>query len=75
MDGFAFDANRPARGDVHDHRHARRGCAPFSIGIYESSDGLHTDNLVGTIDVAARTTWTETDDLSPGTHTLESPTA
>ena len=43
--------------------------APFSIGIYQSSDGLHTDNLAGTIDVTGND-GVAGDGLSPGTHTL-----
>ncbi len=43
---------------------------PFSIGIYQSSDGLHTDNLAGTIDVSDPADLTGA--AAPGTtHTLE----
>ena len=43
--------------------------APFSIGVYQSSDGLHTDSLVGTINVTGDN-GIAGDGLSHGTHTL-----
>ncbi len=52
-------------GDLHGQRDGP------SIGIYQSSDGLHTDDLAGTIDVSGENDLAGQYDLSAGTHTLE----
>ena len=71
MDGFAIDGNGLPAVTYTITGTPGVDCAPFSIGIYQSADGLHTDNLVGTIDLRGEKDLNNTDDLSRGTHTLE----
>jgi hypothetical protein len=44
---------------------------PFSIGIYQSTDGKQAGNLVGTIDVSGENDLAGNNDLAVGSHTLE----
>jgi Ca2+-binding RTX toxin-like protein len=68
MDSFSVDSNGLS---AVTYEVTGAASTPFSIGIYESTDGKQATTLVGTIDVSGQDDLAGNNALAVGTHTLE----